>query len=57
MCVIYLPHIDIRVFLRQFCHLCKGLTNVKVYVEGKVFQKVKFNYKTTKYQVSVVKQV
>ena len=36
----------------------KGLPNVKMYVERKVFfQKVKFNNKATKYQVSVVKQV
>ena len=32
----------------------KGLTNVKMNVEIKVFQKVKFNYKSTKYEVSVV---
>ena len=35
----------------------KGLTNIKMYVEGKIFQKGKFKYNPTKYQVSVVQQV
>ena len=35
----------------------KGLTNVKMYVERIFFQKVKFDYNATKYQVSVVQQV
>ena len=29
----------------------KCLTNVKMYVEREFFQKVKFNYKTIKYQM------
>ena len=37
----------------------KGLTNIKMYVERKgfFFQKVKFTYKATKYEVSVLQQV
>ena len=33
-----------------------GLTGIKMYVEGKNFQKGKFKYNPTKYQVSVVQQ-
>ena len=43
--------------MRQFYHFCqvKLLTYVKMYVERKVlFEKVNFNYKATKYKVSVV---
>ena len=35
----------------------KGLTNDIMYVERKVFSKVKINFKATKYHISVVQQV
>ena len=35
----------------------KGLTNAKIYLEKKILQKLKFNYKVTKYQMSIVQQI